>query len=274
MWVLRALSIAFFVVGIGLLVAVWDYWTQMERAEGEFDTRVYVTTVMDRFGDMGGAMTVALSRSQLVLIALPDAPEGWTAEAYIDTDDNELFSTSQWNASDEILDAAIGHMEPELQRLSQTDHAIFNAYLRNTTRTYRLGDSRIDLYVTDPDKPVAHPVWQRYDQAITNHFDSISDTMPFGMMQGIEWVEHVSALERASNGPLPHELRAFVGYIGDVRLDLITRASDDALNAFLNTTDWSELRDLSAASAPKQVAVVQQSGDVSSSVTPRARSED
>ncbi|MBV2360282.1 hypothetical protein KUH32_10885 [Thalassococcus sp. CAU 1522] len=246
-----------------------DYFNQKRLAQGDFDSRRYVASLIERLDGSGGVIGMAFRKSSMVTSALPTAPEGWTAVHWMDVPYGYAYSAAQEKALDFHLTKAVGN--PEIfDRITDEDVAFFEAYMADTTRIYQNDDSYFELSIDVEGVEIGSAVWREYDALVQAYFDKATRRSAYAEFQGLAWTELHGPIEAADNGGLPHRLRAFEAEMGKVTLYMETRAPDVLIDRFLASIDLTNLHALNDHEAARVAQVAAMDAPGSAVVVDRA----
>ncbi|WP_323770469.1 hypothetical protein [Antarctobacter sp.] len=230
----------------GLGIFSIDYATQWSRSDADFGGPQYVQTLMTRFGAQGGIVGLVLRKSSVVAAALPPAPAGWNAESWSADHEGFLYSREQSLAYDREILRATRHL-PRPVGLTQTDEALWEAFLADTSMVYINDQGVIGLDVDDPARRIVHPYWTPFIKAMERHFNLVDQRSEHATYQGVRWVEVRGPIEMADNGLRPHRLRVFKARLGEIDVMVTARAPVHHIERFFQTVDLSGIRSLAEA---------------------------
>ncbi|MEL7090769.1 MAG: hypothetical protein AAFN94_03450 [Pseudomonadota bacterium] len=245
---MRFFQMILLALGLAMVAAAGvgaDYVMQKEKAQGAYDHRTYVSGLIDRVGNTGGILGLIFRNSTKIDLAMPDPPTGWEAWYIDENHERAVYSDEQWPVMTREASVVLDQM-PELEFVSTTDQALYEAYLEDTSTAYTRGDNTLLLFVSDDNIPVNQPVLEKLNQLGTAHLDAISTKSDWRRINGQMWQEVEDPITRSENGLRPHRLRSFEAQFGSVTIYIDARASDDALMQFLEGFDLTGLQRLAA----------------------------
>lgn len=217
-----------------------DFFLQARKHDPGFGGPQYVASMIDRFDGGPGFVALVFRKSSMISPALPPAPRGWTEHVWSSVPYDGLYSDTQWEMLDQQYEQATGG---QTVLVSSSDEYLYGAYKDDMSRVYLgHGGAYIDFSVKVDGIAFPREMLRHEDDLIEAHYDRVDRITRYMTIQGVAWYERRGPVETASNDRMPHRLRVFEADLGNVEIQMITRAPDDMLERFMQEIDLTHLR--------------------------------